>query len=177
MGSCGWWGHWGVVDFPSWDGDIISLGVATQKSPSSVPRLVSANYKTQWMTFTHGKKTSAAFLSFGSKRRSLRYNFGLGALPSSTAPNYNIVKTSQNVCDIFHTMWGSSVYGVNFNWDSIHEKEKHVQRNHSFNEPFQNASCTTMHPTPDAPPQKSATVVIHLTPQSSACNVPHITTL
>lgn len=67
MGSCGWRGHWGAVDFPSWDRDIITLRVATQKSPSSVPRLVSANYKTQWMTFTQGKENLCCFLSFGCK--------------------------------------------------------------------------------------------------------------
>lgn len=46
MGSRRRRGRWSAVDFPSWDRDIITLGVETQKSPSSVPRLLSTNYKT-----------------------------------------------------------------------------------------------------------------------------------
>lgn len=99
MGSYGWRGHWGAVDFPSWERDIITLGVATQKSPSSVPRLVSANYKTQSMTFTHEKKTFAVFFFIiWVQSHSLRYNFGpeLFCYPLITSHIYNIVKTYQN---------------------------------------------------------------------------------
>lgn len=79
IGSYGWRGHWGAVDFPSWDRDIITLRVATQKSPSSVPRLVSANYKTQWMTFTHEKKTFAVFCIIWVQSHSRQYNLRAGA--------------------------------------------------------------------------------------------------
>lgn len=87
MGSCGWRGHWGAVDFPSWDRDIITLRVATQKSPSSVPRLVSANYKhSEWPL--HMKRKPLLFFFFFCiiwvQSHSRLYNFCAGALLSST---------------------------------------------------------------------------------------------
>lgn len=84
MGSQEWRECWGTVDFPGWDRDIITLRVATQKSPSWLPRLVSANYKTHRMTFRHGKKDASVFLSLASKDIHGGIISVLGALPSST---------------------------------------------------------------------------------------------
>lgn len=87
MGSQEWRERWGTVDFPGWDRDIITLRAATQKSPSSVPRLVSANCKTHAMTFRHGKKKSICcffFLSLCSKDIRWGVILVLGALLSST---------------------------------------------------------------------------------------------
>ena len=116
MGSYGWRGHWGAVDFPSWDRDIITLGVATQKSPSSVPRLVSANYKTQWMTFTHKKKTFAVFfLSFGCKviHWGIILAQELLCHPLITSHNYTTLLRLTRICvwyfvhvRMFRCLWG-----------------------------------------------------------------------
>ena len=114
MGSCGWRGHWGAVDFPSWDRDIITLRVATQKSPSSVPWLVSANYKTQWMTFTQGKENLCCFVffSFGCRviHRGIIWVRGLLSHPLITTHDYSVVKTYQKMRAIFCTWWDDPVF-------------------------------------------------------------------